>query len=76
MRRVVTKLRALPQIEQDVYLTLCAWEDLTPKEAAVALGVPELTVRTRLHRGRKRLRLSDEANGHTPGAPRVEGEGS
>ena len=77
MRRVVTKLRALPQIEQDV-LTLCAWEDLTPKEAAVALGVPESTVRTRLHRARKRLLLPDEANGHTsiPGVPRVEGKGS
>jgi RNA polymerase sigma-70 factor (ECF subfamily) len=77
MRRVVAKLRSLPQIEQDV-LTLCAWEDLTPKEAALALGIPESTVRTRLHRARKRLRLSDEANGHTPipGTPRVEGEGS
>ena len=77
MRRLVKKLRALPQIEQDV-LTLCAWEDLTPKEAAVALGIPEATVRTRLHRARTRLRLPNEANGCTsvPGLPRVEGEGS
>lgn len=77
MRLVVARLRVLPQIEQDV-LTLCAWEDLTPKDAAVALGVPESTVRTRLHRARNRLRLPDEAKGHTPvpGVPRVEGEGS
>jgi RNA polymerase sigma-70 factor, ECF subfamily len=77
MRLVVARLRVLPQIEQDV-LTLCAWEDLTPKEAAVALGVPESTVRTRLYRARNRLRLPDEAKGHTPvpGVPRVEGEGS
>ena len=77
MRLLVARLRVLPQIEQDV-LTLCAWEDLTPKEAAVALGIPEATVRTRLHRARKRLRLPDEAKGHTPvpGVPRVEGEGS
>lgn len=76
MRRLVMKLRALPQIEQDV-LTLCAWEDLSPREAAEALGVPEATVRTRLHRARNRLRVSDEASDCTPvpGAPRVEGEG-
>jgi RNA polymerase sigma-70 factor (ECF subfamily) len=77
MRLVVARLQALPQIEQDV-LTLCAWEDLTPKEAAVALGVPESTVRTRLHRARKRLRLPDSADGHAPApvVPRVEGERS
>lgn len=73
MGRLVTKLRALPQIEQDV-LTLCAWEDLSPKEAAVALGVPEPTVRTRLHRARHRLRAND-ASSHTQ-VPRVEGERS
>jgi len=77
MRLVVARLQALPQIEQDV-LTLCAWEDLTAKEAAVALGVPESTVRTRLHRARKRLRLPDSADGHAPApvVPRVEGERS
>ncbi len=77
MRLVVARLQGLPQIEQDV-LTLCAWEDLTPKEAAVALGVPESTVRTRLHRARKRLRLPDSADGHEPApvVPRVEGERS
>lgn len=77
MRLLVARLQGLPSVEQDV-LTLCAWEELTPKEAAVALGVPESTVRTRLHRARKRLRLPDETTGHTPvaGVPRVEGEGS
>jgi RNA polymerase sigma factor (sigma-70 family) len=77
MRLVVARLQTLPQIEQDV-LTLCAWEDLTPKEAAIALGVPESTVRTRLHRARKRLRLPDSADGHAPApvVPRVEGERS
>jgi RNA polymerase sigma-70 factor (ECF subfamily) len=77
MRRVIERLRTLPQIEQDV-LSLCAWEDLSPKEAAVALGIPEATVRTRLHRARKRLRVLDEANGHAPlaGVARVGGEGS
>ena len=77
MRLVVTRLQALPQIEQDV-LTLCAWEDLSPKEAAAALGIPESTVRTRLHRARKRLRTMDETNTHTPigRVTRVEGERS
>ena len=76
MRLLVTKLRALPQIEQDV-LTLCVWEDLSPKETAAALDVPESTVRTRLHRARQRLRVPDETNDHTPvpRVARVEGEG-
>lgn len=77
MSKLVKKLRALPQIEQEV-LSLCAWEDLTPKQAAAALGIPEATVRTRLHRARKRLRAMDEANGGVPpaGVPRIEGERS
>jgi len=76
MRRLVQELWTLPQIEQDV-LTLCAWEDLSPREAAVALGIPEATVRSRLHRARKRLR---EPDGGFPrrtlaGVPRLKGEG-
>ena len=77
MAQLVRRLRALPQIEQDV-LTLCAWEELSPKEVAVALGVPEATVRTRLHRARKRLSVPEERNESAPLAqvPRIEGEGS
>jgi RNA polymerase sigma-70 factor (ECF subfamily) len=73
--RLVERLRSLPRIEQDV-LTLCTWEELTPKEVAAALGVSETTVRTRLHRARKRLRAPDEANESSPPAvlSRVEGE--
>jgi RNA polymerase sigma-70 factor, ECF subfamily len=75
--RALKRLRTLPPIEQDV-LSLCAWEELTPKEAAAALGIPEATVRTRLHRARKRLRALEEADDCAPlaGLPRVEGEGS
>jgi RNA polymerase sigma-70 factor, ECF subfamily len=75
MALLVERLGTLPRIEQDV-LSLCAWEDLSPKEAAAALGVPEATIRTRLHRARKRLRAIDEANGCSPLArvPRVKGE--
>lgn len=77
MQQLVEALQSLPQVEQDV-LTLCAWEDLSTKEAAVALGVPEATVRTRLHRARARLRTLDEATGRAPltGVARVEGERS
>jgi len=33
-----------------------AWEQLTPAEAVAALGVPQGTVRSRLHRARSALR--------------------
>jgi RNA polymerase sigma-70 factor (ECF subfamily) len=37
-------------------LMLTGWDGLDPREAAVVLGVPARTVRTRLHRARARLR--------------------
>ncbi|WP_051084593.1 RNA polymerase sigma factor [Kribbella catacumbae] len=37
-------------------IMLTTWEGLDPGEAAVVLGVPARTVRTRLHRARGRLR--------------------
>ena len=48
-------LRALPAAEREVLL-LVAWEQLTPAEAAVVLGVPQGTARSRLHRARAALR--------------------
>jgi RNA polymerase sigma factor (sigma-70 family) len=77
MAVLLERLRRLPQIEQEV-LTLCAWEGLTSKEAGLALGLPEATVRTRLHRARKRLRSAGEMEGRAAhaGSPRIEGEGS
>jgi RNA polymerase sigma factor (sigma-70 family) len=48
-------LRALPAAERDVLL-LVAWEQLTPAEAAVVLGIPQGTARSRLHRARSALR--------------------
>lgn len=53
---LVSALRALPPAERDVLL-LVAWEQLTPAEAAVVLGVPPGTARSRLHRARAALRL-------------------
>jgi len=50
-------IRALPSAERDVLL-LVAWEQLTPAQAATALGVPPGTARSRLHRARAALRLA------------------
>ncbi|MGP3754156.1 RNA polymerase sigma factor [Streptomyces sp. IBSNAI001] len=48
-------LAALPARYRDVLLVV-AWGDLDYAEAAEALGVPVGTVRSRLHRARKKLR--------------------
>ncbi|MBB6344489.1 RNA polymerase sigma factor [Nonomuraea muscovyensis] len=52
LARALTRLSAA---ERDLLL-LVAWADLTYEEAAVALGVPVGTVRSRLHRLRVKLR--------------------
>jgi RNA polymerase sigma-70 factor (ECF subfamily) len=48
-------LKALPRREREPLL-LFAWADLSYEEIAVALGVPLGTVRSRISRGRARLR--------------------
>ncbi len=53
---LVAAVRALPPAERDVLL-LVAWEQLTPAQAALVLGVPPGTARSRLHRARSALRL-------------------
>lgn len=52
-------LTTLPAEEREVLL-LVAWEQLTPSEAAAALGIPAGTARSRLHRAR--TRISDSWN--------------
>lgn len=54
LRELRADVRELPRRELDV-LALVAWADLTYEEAAVALGVPVGTVRSRLARARARL---------------------
>ena len=52
------------RIEEREVLLLHAWADFSPSEIAVALDVPVATVRTRLHRGRARLRTRLAATDH------------
>ena len=61
-RRLAAALAKLPAVHRDALL-LVAWGDLSYEEAAVALGVPVGTVRSRLSRARARLR---QALGEAP----------
>lgn len=48
-------LATLPEDEREVLL-LVTWEQLTPAEAALTLGIPQGTARSRLHRALSALR--------------------
>jgi RNA polymerase sigma-70 factor (ECF subfamily) len=63
MRSVRDRVSRLPRSMQDV-LALCVWCELSYEEAAVALGVPVGTVRSRLARSRARLAELDPDSGH------------
>ena len=59
-------LRKLPKREQDV-VVLCDGMELSYEDAALALGIPPGTVRSRLSRARARLRELDPPFGHEQG---------
>jgi len=63
MRDVLAAVRKLPRGEQDV-LAVCVFADLTYEEAAIALGIPIGTVRSRLARARNRLGELSPERGH------------
>lgn len=69
---VVALLRRLPDDQRDVIIA-CTWTGLSYEEAAVALGIPVGTVRSRLSRARARLEELEAGPGHstatTPLAP-------
>jgi len=63
MRSVLARIATLPRLQQDV-IALCLWSGLSYEEAAVALGVPVGTVRSRLSRARAAFTEPDDAPGH------------
>ena len=63
MKRALALLTQLPPHEQDVFV-LCAWFDLSYEDAALALGIPVGTVRSRLSRARQHLRELNPGGGH------------
>jgi RNA polymerase sigma-70 factor (ECF subfamily) len=63
MRHVLALLSQLPKHEQDVF-ALCAWSEMSYADAALALGVPIGTVRSRLSRAREHLKELDPTFGH------------
>lgn len=64
MRAVLTQVRTLPPAEQEV-VAMCCFAELSATDAALALGVPVATVRSRLFRARQRLKSLQPP----PGAP-------
>jgi RNA polymerase sigma-70 factor (ECF subfamily) len=63
MREILGVFSRLPKREQDV-LSLCVWMGLSYEEAATALDLPVGTVRSRLSRGKARLRELCAGSGH------------
>jgi RNA polymerase sigma-70 factor (ECF subfamily) len=62
-QQALKRLRMLPKREQDVFV-LCAGMELSYEDAALALGLPVGTVRSRLSRARARLRELGSGSGH------------
>lgn len=69
MGELLVRVRQLPPPEQEV-IALCCFAELSPTDAAVALGVPAGTVRSRLSRARARLR-SEPSGGPVAATVRV-----
>jgi RNA polymerase sigma-70 factor, ECF subfamily len=66
MQQALDLLHELPKPEQEVFV-LCAWMELSYEDAALALGLPVGTVRSRLSRARARLRELESVSGHLDG---------
>jgi RNA polymerase sigma factor (sigma-70 family) len=63
MWEILAVLGRLPRREQDV-IVLCVWTGLSYEEAAIALRLPVGTVRSRLSRGKGRMRELLEGCGY------------
>ncbi len=64
-RDIVKKCLLRLSPEQRAVVTLCVFEELTVKEAATALGLPEGTVKSRLHYARAEMGKFFQVNGVT-----------
>jgi RNA polymerase sigma factor (sigma-70 family) len=62
--RLTSALQDLPAADRDALLLL-AWADLDYQQIALALGIPLGTVRSRIHRARRRVRAYLDST-HTP----------
>jgi len=67
-------LRALRDPDREALL-LVAWEDLTPTQAAAALGITPTAFRVRLYRARRRLRATLASSQPAP-MPQLDVEGT
>jgi RNA polymerase sigma factor (sigma-70 family) len=65
---VLGALATLSEDDREVLL-LAGWEGLSPSEIAAAMGLRAVTVRSRLHRARRRLRAALDAPGPVVDAP-------
>lgn len=63
-------LRGLSQLDREALL-LVAWEDLTPGQAAKALGISPVAFRVRLLRARRRFQASLEDAQAAPASPHL-----
>jgi RNA polymerase sigma factor (sigma-70 family) len=68
-------LRSLSQLDREALL-LVAWEDLTPSQAARALGINPTAFRVRLLRARRRLRASLNRPATPPTLSQLDVEGT
>jgi RNA polymerase sigma factor (sigma-70 family) len=50
-------LAELDPMDQEI-LRLAGWEELSPREISLTLGISQVAARSRLHRARRRLRLA------------------
>jgi RNA polymerase sigma-70 factor (ECF subfamily) len=75
-QRVAAVRAALARLEEEdrEILRLTSWEGLAPSEIAAVMGLPGVTVRSRLHRARKRLRAELEADTHSAPSPALRPE--
>ena len=63
MKNILEAMSTLSAADQDV-LTMCDWAGLSYADVSTALGIPIGTVRSRLSRGRERLRTRVNAAQH------------